>query len=295
MFSSACAISSINAVFSTVVSKFVPERKVALIVKEPSSIDGISSEFVLLTNTNAPTKSATAIHITNFFLCSNLCSTFSYPLFTFCSILLMGSSFFSCGLNFLNKSGMIVIATTNEVSIAMIIVMPSCANNCPDNPFMVLSGRYTTTVVIVDAMIDAVTNPVPFSADSWYSPVSSFSRKQLSNTTIELSTIIPIAMTNAPKVTTLNVNPSIFMPIIVANREMGIELPTIRLALKSPKKINSTNMDKMTPNTSVSATEDNEEIIASLALYVTSITTVSLLACSLSNIFSTDLVTSTVP
>ena len=59
-----------------------------------------------------------------------------------------------------------VIAITSEASIAIIIVMPSCENICPDKPFIVLSGAYTTTVVIVEAMIEAVTTPVPFSAAS---------------------------------------------------------------------------------------------------------------------------------
>ena len=83
---------------------------------------------------------------------------------------------------------------------------------------------------------------------------------------MELSTIMPIAITSAPIVTTLKVKSSMFIPIIVANREIGIALPTIRLARISPKKKNRTIMENNTPSASVLPTEERDEMIISLAL-----------------------------
>ena len=57
--------------------------------------------------------------------------------------------------------------------------------------------------------------------------------------------------------------------ISVASREMGMELPTIRLALKSPKKMNSTAMEIRTPAISVFPTDHREEVMISLELYST--------------------------
>ena len=179
--------------------------------------------------------------------------------------------FFSLGLYFQKKIGMSVIATIKDDNIAKIIVKPNCENNCPASPFMVESGRYTTTVVSVDADTDDTTTLVPAIAASLKSGRSSFRRKQLSNTTIEESTIIPMAITSAPIVTTFSEKPAKLMKISVARREIGIELPTIRLALISPKKINNTSMEKRTPSTSVCATELKEDLMLSAASYATEI------------------------
>ncbi len=80
---------------------------------------------------------------------------------------------------------------------------------------------------------------------------------------MEESTIIPIAITREPIVTTLSEKPAKLIKIRVASSEIGMELPTIRLALKSPKKIKSTSMENRTPKISVSATELNDSIILS--------------------------------
>ena len=85
------------------------------------------------------------------------------------------------------------------------------------------------------------------------------------------STIIPMAMTSAPIVTILSENPAKLIKISVARRDIGIELPTIRLALKSPKKIKSTIIENTTPRTSVSATELKEDLMLSAASYATDI------------------------
>ncbi len=104
---------------------------------------------------------------------------------------------------------------------------------------------------------------VPSSAASLKSGFLSFNRKQLSKTTMEESTIMPIAITREPIVTTLSEKPAKLIKINVASSEIGMELPTIRLALKSPKKIKSTSIEKTTPRTNVCPTELNDEIMLS--------------------------------
>ena len=75
-------------------------------------------------------------------------------------------SFFSFGLYFQKKIGISIIATIKDDIIAKIIVNPSCENICPARPFMVASGKYTTTVVIVDADTEDATTFVPTNAAS---------------------------------------------------------------------------------------------------------------------------------
>ena len=73
-------------------------------------------------------------------------------------------SFFSTGLYFQKKIGISVKATISEETIAMIIVKPSCENICPARPFINASGRYTTMVVIVDAITEEPTVLAPVKA-----------------------------------------------------------------------------------------------------------------------------------
>ena len=94
-------------------------------------------------------------------------------------------------------------------------------------------------------------------------PSSRF-RKHISITTIELSTIIPIPITRAPIVIIFRENPMKFIKMKVTSRDTGIELPTIILPLKSPKKRNSTSMVITIPSTSVSAMVFRELLIVSL-------------------------------
>ena len=149
--------------------------------------------------------------------------------------------------------------------MANTMVNPSCSNICPDRPFIVASGRYTTMVVMVEAIIEAVTSFVPSKAACFRSGILFCLRKQLSITTMEESTIIPMAMTRDPSVTMFMENPIMLIRIRVRNREMGMEAPTIRLALKSPKNRNSTAMVNTTPNNRVSATLVRALIMEELA------------------------------
>ena len=58
------------------------------------------------------------------------------------------------------------MADIREASMANTMVKPSWPNICPARSSTVARGRYTTIVVIVEAMIDMVTALVPRSAAS---------------------------------------------------------------------------------------------------------------------------------
>ena len=91
-------------------------------------------------------------------------------------------------------------ALIREEIIATTIMTPSWENIWPASPLIMVRGRYTTQVVIVEATILIMTVPAPLTAASRISSSSLVALKQLSMTTMELSTIIPIAMTRAPVV-----------------------------------------------------------------------------------------------
>jgi hypothetical protein len=56
----------------------------------------------------------------------------------------------------------------------------------------------------------------------------------------------------------------------VARTEIGMELPTIREALRSLKKMNRTSIAKTTPRASVSATDLSAETISAPESYIMS-------------------------
>ena len=76
-------------------------------------------------------------------------------------------------------------------------------------------------------------------------------RKQLSKTTMELSTIMPTPRTRALIVMTFKVKPTLVIRIMDTRMEVGIELPTIRDALISPKKSQMMIMEIITARTIV--------------------------------------------
>ncbi len=80
---------------------------------------------------------------------------------------------------------------------------------------------------------------------------------------MELSTIIPMAITNAPKVIIFSENPATAMTMTVTRSETGMELPTIRLAFQSPKNINRIIMERITPISRVLATDPTDSRIIS--------------------------------
>ena len=83
-------------------------------------------------------------------------------------------------------------------------------------------------------------------------------------TTMALSTIIPMPITRAPMVIMFREKPMNFIKRNVTSSDTGMELPTIRLPLKSPKKINRTSMVITMPTTSVCAMETRESMMVSL-------------------------------
>ena len=109
--------------------------------------------------------------------------------------------------------------------------------------------------------MEPTTPRAPCSDASWKSGIRSLERKQLSKTTMELSTIMPIAITRAPNVIIFRENPATAMTIIVTRSEIGMELPTIKLAFQSPKKRNRIIMERITPIKSVLATEPTASLI----------------------------------
>ena len=127
-------------------------------------------------------------------------------------------------------------------------------------------GMYTTTVVRVPARMDMSMVAVPVAAASRKSSPSSLQRMQLSSTTMELSTIMPMAMMRAEPVIRSMLKPAKFSRITASRMDRGMLMPTIRLARRSPKKTNSTIMVRMTPVMRVLSTSPRVSRILSPSL-----------------------------
>ena len=140
------------------------------------------------------------------------------------------------------------MAEIKEATIQNTMVKAKGLNICPLIPLIRPMGMNTTQVVAVEPMIDWTTIPLPLTAASAYSrkPTSSVERKQLSRTTIELSTIIPTPRTRALRVIMFKEKPAAHMPTRAARIEIGMEVPTIREAFRSPKNRKMMTMDTMT-------------------------------------------------
>ena len=126
---------------------------------------------------------------------------------------------------------------------------PNGLNICPLIPEIRANGINTTQVVAVPPMMDSRTAAVPSIAAFLVStkpPPLSVKRKQLSRTTIELSTIIPTPRTRLDRVMTFNVKPMVFMRMRAAKIDTGMEVPTIRDALISPKNSQMMSIATMT-------------------------------------------------
>ena len=92
----------------------------------------------------------------------------------------------------------------------------------------------------------------------------------------------------------LSVKPDSRIAISAANREIGIELPTIRLARISPKNRNSVSIDRTIPIASVSPTDLSDSMISSAVFAVTSRVTSGSARASSSNALLTWFATVTV-
>ena len=186
------------------------------------------------------------------------------------------------------------MAEINDASIQNTIVKPRGLNSWPVIPSSSARGRNTTQVVSVPPRMEAATSPVPSSAASKYArkPLLFVDLKQLSSTTIELSTIIPTPKTRELKVMTFNEKPINAIRINDARIDTGIELPTIRDAFKSPKNKKMMTMDMITAMISVSATLFKELLISSLLSWTTTISRLGLSAFRFLMVLVTALVTS---
>ena len=122
--------------------------------------------------------------------------------------------------------------------------------------------------------MEATTMLVPSRAAFAYpsAPLScclSMALKQLSSTTMELSTIMPTPRTRPLMVMMFSVNPARVITIRDIRMEVGIELPTIRDALKSPKNRKMMIMEITTAITMVSATSFKESWMESASSLAT--------------------------
>ncbi len=123
--------------------------------------------------------------------------------------------------------GTSVRAATKEHISEKATTTESCLNITPDIPRIKTSGRKTTTVVRVLAMMASVTSSVPSIAACSCACCVSRMRKIFSRTTIALSTSIPTPRASPPKVIRLRVKPLKYNRAKVAIMEMGIAVAII--------------------------------------------------------------------
>ena len=160
-----------------------------------------------------------------------------------------------------------MIADIRDAVIQNTMVKPRGRNICPVIPPNMASGRNTTQVVSVEPITDWYTTPVPFRAalENSRNPVSSVALKQLSSTTVELSTIIPTPSTRALRVITLRLKPMSCISMRDDRMDTGMELPTIIDAFRSPKNSQMMTMEMIMASTIVSITELRDDMMESLS------------------------------
>ena len=156
-----------------------------------------------------------------------------------------------------------VIAESSEATMAKAMINPNGLNSWPAIPLIKARGRYTTMVVMVPATMDAVTSFVPSTAASNRVLSLALLRKQLSSTTMELSTIIPTPMTRLAIVMIFNENPAKRIIINAVSTETGMELATIREAFQSPKNRNRITIEMIIAISKVDCTDSRELLIPS--------------------------------
>ena len=158
-----------------------------------------------------------------------------------------------------------------DATIQNTMVKPRGLNIMPVMPASMARGRNTTQVVSVEPTTDSYTRPVPSSAafENALNPVSVVALKQLSSTTMELSTIIPTPNTRALRVITFIVKPTRFISTKDARMDTGMELPTISEAFRSPKNSQIMIMEITTAASIVWNTEVREDMMDSLSSLTT--------------------------
>ena len=90
--------------------------------------------------------------------------------------------------------GVRVSDTTSEMAMMIHIIQPSCLNITPAIPDIMVSGKNTANMVIVDAITDTATSLVACMAACLGLAPRSIWVVMFSNTTIVSSTTIPMAM-----------------------------------------------------------------------------------------------------
>ncbi|KAF5033961.1 hypothetical protein DSECCO2_601170 [anaerobic digester metagenome] len=145
------------------------------------------------------------------------------------------------------SSGTSVSALISDAVIENTMVNPVSLKSWPAKPSISEMGKNTTMVVAVEAMTEPVTRLAPAATLSLKLRSSVRARKQLSITTIELSTIIPMPTTRPPNDIMLMVMSKADIMTSAAMTEIGIDRPTMSEARHSPKKKNSTTTETMSP------------------------------------------------
>ncbi|MPM66817.1 hypothetical protein SDC9_113729 [bioreactor metagenome] len=108
-------------------------------------------------------------------------------------------------------------------------------------------GKKTETVVSVDAMTASPTARVPAAAALRGSMPAARQVKMLSKMTMELSTIMPTAMTSPASETIFKVSPEKYMAKKVAMTEIGMAVPMMPASFSWPKMAQSTSTARSPP------------------------------------------------
>ena len=140
-------------------------------------------------------------------------------------------------------AGTTVAATKIEAATAKLMVKISSLNSRAMNPPMNKKGNTATRLVLVEAnradstaWLLAIARSTT-SAGSTSRPLARVPSTIASIITIELSTTIPTPRAKPPKLKTLIVRPQNRIKITAAKVASGIEIDTIRVWRRDPKKI----------------------------------------------------------
>ena len=113
-------------------------------------------------------------------------------------------------------------ATSREASSEKTTVSAISPNTCPAMPSTNTMGKNTAIVVRVEAKTAPPTSETPRMVAALRSSPSSWQRKMLSSTTIELSTSMPIPSASPPREMMLSETSLKYMGANVATTETGI-------------------------------------------------------------------------
>ena len=133
--------------------------------------------------------------------------------------------------------GIKVKDTNSEAVKDKVTVKAKSLNTVPIIPSINTIGINTAIVVKVDAVIAMPTSDAPFIAASCLEYPSVLKRYIFSNTTIALSTNIPTANANPPRVIMFNVILLKYSNVNDAIRDIGIDVPITNVVLIFFKKI----------------------------------------------------------